>query len=168
MFSRGKRFLANMAKRDSNCLVFAIIFFASLLFIFRTIPSGVELPNNVDAGWFLPESPRFLLYISGSALAGLSLIGFLRSIGSHKTSVEYPPISALIDFRELAALLILLLTMPLIKWLGLTAAGALVGMGLVALAGVKKSHVYLIVGVIVPVVVWGFFTYVLSVPIPFV
>jgi len=158
--------LASKAKRDSNCLVFAVIFVASLFFIFKVIPGGVELPSNVGDGLFVPDSPRFLLYISGGAIALLSLVGFWSTLLSHKAASKTSQLSELVDLRELAALLILGLCLPLISWLGLPAAGAGVGLGLLLLSGTRKPFAYVTVGALMPIIVWGFFKYALNVPIP--
>lgn len=140
----------------------------AVLFAWFGIPSGVESPANVTA---LPLSPAFLPYI---ATGMIFLFGLLHALEAAVKRRLQPPITSNASdprhpswvLRATVVLACFLAYLYLPAVLGMAGVSILVTAGLMLLAG-ERSPLILIGGsVVLPLLVYVFFTRVAQVPLP--
>lgn len=157
-------------------LLYLLLFLGGLAFVGLAVPAGVVLPLDAPDVWLNPRGPRFLPTVAGGGLCLLAAIGFLRSpAGPRNDAVDDAGDRAggekasganRRSGREALVLALLAASLPLAPLVGLPAAGGLIGLALLGLAGRPGLRDLLLVAAAFPAAVWALFELLLDVPVP--
>ncbi len=156
----------NAARKREMSIAGALIV-AAILFALIAIPQGVVRPSSVK---HLPLSPVFLPYVLALLVVIFAALHLIEAWIAPDAVAAPPSEDDAIHPRwklrvsVLFAGLLGYLFLP--EVLGMLVTAIIVTMGLMALAGERRPGVLLGVGLLMPLLVWLFFTEVAQVPLP--
>ncbi len=155
------------AARKREMLIAGVLIVAAALFAAIVIPMGVVRPTSVK---HLPLSPVFLPYVLALLVIVFAALHLIEAWIAPDAVASPPTEDDAIHPRwklRIAVLFMCLVGYLLLpELLGMLATSIIVTVGLMVLAGERRLLVLLGVGLIMPLLVWLFFTEVAQVPLP--
>lgn len=157
-----------MAPNGRDVIVgFAVVLLAGFTLLVL-IPHGIPTPGRTAAGQMLPDFwPRVIagsLVVLGALIALLAVFAPTPEGAAEDHEEPHPPMVAAL--KVATAMVLLFVYLWLLERVGMVVASMIAIPVFAALYGDRRMWIYVPLGVILPVLLYLFFRYVASIPIP--
>lgn len=157
-----------MTSRGWDLVIGSGVVILALLGLLAIIPSGVVLPGGIDIAALSPDFwPQMVMIGMGLAGAIVLFQGLFPAAGATNSDSDNESLSfGIATLKLVTAILSVFVYYFAITYVGIVVSSCVVLLGLMMLGGERRYAILLPTAIILPVLLYYFFTYVANVPLP--